>query len=55
MILDIVRGFGYVMIAGHDITGWPGYGQLKTLPGIAMAAGIARARSSSATRASGCT
>ena len=40
MILDIVRGFGYVMIAGHDITGWPGYGQLKTLPGIAMAAGI---------------
>lgn len=39
-VLDIVRGFGYVMIAGHDITGWPGYGQLRTLPGMAMAAGI---------------
>ena len=32
-VLNIVRGFGYVMIAGHDITGWPGYGQLRTLPG----------------------
>ena len=40
MVLDIVRGFGYIMIAGHDITGWPGYGQLRTLPGMAMAAGI---------------
>ncbi len=40
MVLDIVRGFGYVMIAGHDIIGWPGYGQLRTLPGMAMAAGI---------------
>ncbi|HEX9767161.1 MAG TPA: hypothetical protein VGA36_10395 [Nitriliruptorales bacterium] len=39
-VLDIVRGFGYVMIAGHEITGWPGYGQLRNLPGIAMAAGI---------------
>lgn len=39
-VLDIVRGFGYVMIAGHDITGWPGYGELRTLPGMAMAAGI---------------
>lgn len=40
MVLDIVRGFGYIMIAGHDIPGWPGYGQLRTLPGMAMAAGI---------------
>ncbi len=39
-VLDIVRGFGYVMIAGHDIVGWPGYGQLRTLEGMAMAAGI---------------
>lgn len=40
MVLNIVRGFGYVMIAGHEITGWPGYGQTRNLPGIAMAAGI---------------
>ncbi len=40
MVLDIVRGFGYIMIAGHDIVGWPGYGTLKTIPGMAMAAGI---------------
>jgi hypothetical protein len=40
LVLNIVRGFGYVMIAGHDINGWPGYGQTKNLRGIAMAAGI---------------
>lgn len=40
LVLNIVRGFGYVMIAGHDIAGWPGYGTTRTLPGIAMAAGI---------------
>ncbi|MBO3752416.1 hypothetical protein J5X84_40705 [Streptosporangiaceae bacterium NEAU-GS5] len=43
LVLNIVRGFGYVMIAGHDIEKWPGYGQLRTLPGMAMAAGIGAA------------
>lgn len=40
LVLNIVRGSGYVMIAGHDIDGWPGYGAIRNLPGIAMAAGI---------------
>jgi large repetitive protein len=40
MVLNIVRGFGYVMIAGKDIDNWPGYGETRTLRGIAMATGF---------------
>lgn len=40
MIFNIVRGFGYVMISGPNIDNWPGYDKLRTLPGIAMAAGV---------------
>jgi hypothetical protein len=40
MVLNIVRGFGYFMIAGHNIDNWPGYGTTRTLPGIAVATGV---------------
>ena len=40
MVLNIVRGFGYFMIDGKAINGWPGYGSTTNLPGIAVAAGI---------------
>ncbi len=43
MILNVVRGFGYFMIAGHDIPDWPGYGNKRTLPGIAVATGFGAA------------
>jgi hypothetical protein len=40
MVLNIVRGFGYFMIAGHSIDDWPGYGTTRQLRGIAVATGV---------------
>ncbi|HEV2757651.1 MAG TPA: DUF6603 domain-containing protein [Actinomycetota bacterium] len=40
LVLNIVRGYGYFMISGTDITGWPGRGTTRTLPGIAVATGV---------------
>jgi hypothetical protein len=41
-VLNIVRGYGYFMIGGEDINGWPGRGPEpnRQLPGIAVATGV---------------
>lgn len=39
-VLNLVNAYGYFMVSGKEITGWPGYGALKSLPGVAVAAGL---------------
>lgn len=41
-VLNLVRGYGYLMISGTDITNWPGRGPQpdRTLPAVAVATGI---------------
>lgn len=40
LILNVVRGFGYVMMSGKELTKWPGYAPTLDLPGIALATGV---------------
>ncbi|MEY2484260.1 MAG: hypothetical protein QOK24_2788 [Verrucomicrobiota bacterium] len=39
-VLNLVDAYGYFMVSGKEIIGWPGYGALKNLPGVAVAAGL---------------
>jgi hypothetical protein len=40
-VLNLVKAYGYFQISGEAITGWPGYGTVRTLSPIAVATGIA--------------
>lgn len=39
-ILNLVNAYGYFMVAGKEIVGWPGYGTTRNLPGVAVATGL---------------
>lgn len=39
-VLNLVDAYGYFMVSGKEITGWPGRDPMRNLPGIAVAAGI---------------